>query len=61
MRAGFVLAREGALSMVDSAALPPVMRPASASAGCSSGATVRKRSGRVERLTRALTGSARPM
>ncbi len=26
MRAGFVLAREGALSVIDNAALPPVMR-----------------------------------
>jgi len=26
MRAGFVLAREGAFSIVDTAALPPVMR-----------------------------------
>ncbi|HEV2517615.1 MAG TPA: 2-polyprenylphenol 6-hydroxylase [Devosia sp.] len=52
-RAGFVLAREGALSIADNAALPPVMR-----AGVRFGRLFErgevKRSGRVERLTRAL-------
>lgn len=52
-RAGFVLAREGALSIADNAALPPVMK-----AGVRFGRLFErgevKRSGRVERLTRAL-------
>ena len=52
-RAGFVLAREGALSIADNAALPPVMQ-----AGVRFGRLFErgevKRSGRVERLTRAL-------
>ena len=53
LRAGFVLAREGALSLVDNPALPPVMR-----AGVSVGRLFERpevrSSGRVERLTRAL-------
>ena len=52
-RAGFVLAREGALSIVDNAALPPSLR-----FGISVGRLFErgsvKRTGRVERLTRAL-------
>lgn len=52
-RAGFVLAREGALSLVDNPALPPVMR-----AGVKLGRLFErgevKRTGKVERLTRAL-------
>lgn len=52
-RAGFVLAREGALSIFDNDALPPVMQ-----AGVRFGRLFErgevKRSGRVERLTRAL-------
>lgn len=53
MRAGYVLAREGAFSIVDPAALPP-----SARVGISMARLVERRSvrrtGRVERLTRAL-------
>ena len=53
LRAGYVLAREGALSLMDNAALPPVMR-----AGVKLGRLIERpevrRSGRVERLTRAL-------
>ncbi len=52
-RAGFVLAREGALSIVDNEALPPSLR-----FGISVGRLLErgsvKRTGRVERLTRAL-------
>ena len=52
-RAGFVLAREGALSIVDNDALPPSLR-----FGISVGRLFErgsvKRTGRVERLTRAL-------
>lgn len=52
-RAGFVLAREGALSMFDNDALPPVMK-----AGVRFGRLFErgevKRTGKVERLTRAL-------
>lgn len=52
-RAGFVLAREGALSILNNDALPPVMQ-----AGVRFGRLFErgevKRSGRVERLTRAL-------
>lgn len=52
-RAGYVLAREGALSIVDNAALPPSLR-----LGISVGRLLErsavKRTGRVERLTRAL-------
>ncbi len=53
MRAGWVLAREGALAIADVEALPPVMRT-----GVRLGRLVErrdvKRTGRVERLTRAL-------
>ncbi|MGV3489956.1 MAG: 2-polyprenylphenol 6-hydroxylase [Devosia sp.] len=53
IRAGFVLAREGALSIADNPALPPVMR-----AGVKLGRLFERgevrRTGRVERLTRAL-------
>jgi ubiquinone biosynthesis protein len=53
LRAGYVLAREGALSLMDNPALPPAMR-----AGVKLGRLVERRevrsSGRVERLTRAL-------
>lgn len=53
VRAGWVLAREGALAIADTEALPPVMR-----AGVKLGRLVErpevKRSGRVERLTRTL-------
>ena len=53
VRAGWVLAREGALAVVDVAALPPVMR-----LGVRLGRLIEKRdvrrTGRVERLTRAL-------
>lgn len=52
-RAGWVLAREGALAIADGPALPPVMR-----AGVRLGRLIErrdvKRTGRVERLTRAL-------
>ena len=52
-RAGYVLAREGALSLADNEALPPVMK-----AGIRFGRLFErgevKRSGKVERLTRAL-------
>ncbi|WP_423065519.1 2-polyprenylphenol 6-hydroxylase [Devosia sp. CN2-171] len=52
-RAGFVLAREGALSIADNDALPPVMK-----AGIRFGRLFErgevKRTGKVERLTRAL-------
>ncbi len=52
-RAGFVLAREGALSIADNDALPPVMK-----AGIRFGRLFERgevrRSGKVERLTRAL-------
>jgi ubiquinone biosynthesis protein len=53
LRAGFILAREGALSIADNAALPPVMR-----AGIRLGRLFERpevrRTGRVDRLTRAL-------
>lgn len=53
MRAGWVLAREGALAIADVEALPPVMRT-----GVRLGRLIErrdvKRTGRVERLTRAL-------
>jgi ubiquinone biosynthesis protein len=53
IRAGYVLAREGALSIADNAALPPVMK-----AGVKLGRMLERRevrgSGRAERLTRAL-------
>lgn len=53
VRAGYVLAREGALSIADNAALPPVMQ-----AGVKLGRLLERRevkgSGRAERLTRAL-------
>src|SRR5690606_31785237 len=52
-RAGFVLAREGALSIIDNAALPPSLR-----FGISVGRLLERpsvrRTGRVERLNRAL-------
>ncbi len=52
-RAGFVLAREGALSLADNDALPPVMK-----AGIRFGRLLERRevrrTGKVERLTRAL-------
>jgi ubiquinone biosynthesis protein len=53
LRAGFLLAREGGLSLVDNPALPPVMR-----AGVAFGRLIERpevrRTGKVERLTRAL-------
>jgi len=53
IRAGYILAREGALSIADNAALPPVMR-----AGVRLGRLFERgevrRTGRVERLTKAL-------
>jgi len=53
LRTGFVLAREGALAIMDSPALPPVLK-----AGIRLGRILERpevrRSGRVERLTRAL-------
>ncbi len=53
LRAGWVLAREGALSLMDNPALPPVLR-----AGVRLGRLVERpevrRSGRAERLSRAL-------
>lgn len=53
VRAGWVLAREGALAIADTEALPPVLR-----AGVRLGRLIEKRdvkrTGRVERLTRAL-------
>ena len=53
VRAGWVLAREGALAVVDGAALPPVMR-----LGVRLGRLIEKRdvrrTGRIERLSRAL-------
>ncbi len=52
-RAGFVLAREGALSLADPEMLPPAVRPAVAAARLIERRAVRK-TGRVERLTRAL-------
>ena len=53
VRAGYVLAREGALSVVDPEALPPALRPAVAAARLIERPAV-KRTGHVERLTRAL-------
>jgi ubiquinone biosynthesis protein len=52
-RAGFVLAREGALSILDNPALPPVMRGAIRIGRLVERPSVRE-TGRVERLTRAL-------
>ncbi len=52
-RAGFVLAREGALSLLDNEGLPPVMRAGIRFGRLFERAEV-KRTGRVERLTRAL-------
>ena len=52
-RAGFVLAREGALSIVDNAALPPSLRFGIGVGRLFERGAVR-RTGRVERLTRAL-------
>lgn len=53
LRAGFILAREGALSIVDNAALPPVMRAGIRFGRLFERGEVRK-TGRVDRLTRAL-------
>ncbi len=53
VRAGYVLAREGAFSVVDPEALPPALRPAIAAARLIERPSVR-RTGHVERLTRAL-------
>src|SRR5688572_1228978 len=53
VRAGFVLAREGALSIVDNAALPPSLRFGISVGRLFERGAVR-RTGRVERLTRAL-------
>ncbi|MDB5562995.1 MAG: 2-polyprenylphenol hydroxylase, partial [Hyphomicrobiales bacterium] len=52
-RAGYVLAREGAFSIVDPEALPPSMKLGIGFARVFERPTVRK-TGRVERLTRAL-------
>jgi ubiquinone biosynthesis protein len=52
-RAGFVLAREGAFSIVDPEALPPALKAAAGAARLLERPSVR-RSGRVERLTNAL-------
>ncbi|MDB5540973.1 MAG: 2-polyprenylphenol hydroxylase [Devosia sp.] len=52
-RAGYVLAREGALSIVDNEALPPVMKAGVRFGRLFERSEVR-RSGRVERLTRTL-------
>jgi ubiquinone biosynthesis protein len=52
-RAGYVLAREGALSIVDNAALPPSLRFGIGVGRLFERSSVR-RTGRVERLTRAL-------
>ncbi|RYE86027.1 MAG: ubiquinone biosynthesis protein UbiB, partial [Hyphomicrobiales bacterium] len=52
-RAGFVLAREGGLSIVDNAALPPSLR-FGISVGRLFERSAVRRTGRVERLTRAL-------
>src|SRR5688572_13229434 len=53
LRAGWVLSREGALAIADTEALPPVFR-----FGVRAGRLIErgdvKRTGRVERLTRAL-------
>lgn len=53
IRAGFVLAREGAFSVFDPAMLPPSMRMAFGAARILERRSV-KRTGKVERLTRAL-------
>ena len=53
IRAGFVLAREGAFSLIDTATLPASARLAIATARLIERRAVRK-TGRVERLTRAL-------
>jgi ubiquinone biosynthesis protein len=53
IRAGYVLAREGALSIADNDALPPVMRFGVRAGRLFERGEV-KRTGRVERLTRAL-------
>ncbi len=53
VRAGYVLAREGALSIVEDMALPPALRFAVRTGRLIERGDV-KRSGRVERLTRAL-------
>src|SRR5882757_1132525 len=53
LRAGFVLAREGAFSIVDPAALPPVMRTGVRMARLIERRSVRKR-GPEERLREAL-------
>src|SRR5262249_24828315 len=53
MRAGFVLAREGAFSIVDPEALPPVMKTGVGFARLIERPTVRKR-GPEERLRQAL-------
>src|SRR6185312_15078376 len=52
-RAGYVLAREGAFSIIDPAALPPALKAAIGVARLLERPAVR-RTGRVERLTRAL-------
>src|SRR5258708_24167391 len=53
LRAGFVLAREGAFSIVDAEALPPSLKFGIGVARLLERRAVR-RTGRVERLTRAL-------
>ena len=53
MRAGFILAREGALSVADNAALPPVMKTAVRFGRLLERPSVRKR-GPVENLRHAL-------
>jgi len=52
-RAGYVLAREGAFAIIDAEALPPSLRAAIGAARLLERPSVR-RTGRVERLTRAL-------
>src|SRR6185437_5697469 len=53
VRAGYVLAREGAFSIIDAEALPPALAAGIGAARLIERRAV-KRTGRVERLTRAL-------